>query len=53
MFTDVEIEILDNIVYIANDGSSGCKYKFNSKEELKEYINNYMSDLVDYLLEDK
>ena len=52
MFTDVEIEILDNMIYIANDGSSGCKYKFNSKEELKEIINNYMSDLVDYLLED-
>lgn len=39
-------------VYIADEGSSGCKYVYNDKEELKEIINDYVNDLIDNEVED-
>lgn len=32
------------MVYLSNDGSSGCKYSFNNKEELKQIVANYIDD---------
>jgi len=46
---NIEIELYreqgQDYVYLSNDGSSGCKYKYDSKEELKKHINNYIDDL--------
>ena len=51
-FENVEIDVRDDTVYLANDGSSGCKYKFNSKDELKQIVADYIADLIDYDYED-
>lgn len=52
MFFNVEIEIIKkngkNVLFIANDGSSGCKYEFETKEQLKKLIKGYVDDLVEY-----
>lgn len=37
MYTNVE----GKTVFIANDGSSGCKYNFETAEELKQIILDY------------
>jgi len=46
---NIEVELFredgQDYVYISNDGSSGCKYKYGSREELKKYINNYIDNL--------
>ena len=46
---NIEVELFredgQDYVYISNDGSSGCKYKYDSREELKNYINNYIDNL--------
>lgn len=48
-YANIEIELYSengqDYVYLSNDGSSGCKYKYDSKEELKKHINNYIDDL--------
>lgn len=52
MFWNVEVEVIRKNgklwVYLANDGSSGCKYQFQTKEELKQLINDYVADVVEY-----
>lgn len=57
MYLNIEIEVYQKkdgtkVVYIANDGSSGCKYEFETPEELKQIINDYVADVVDYEFED-
>lgn len=47
-FENIEIDVRGDTVYLANDGSSGCKYKFKNKYELKQIVANYIADLVDY-----
>lgn len=52
MYFNVEIELIKkngkNVLFIANDGSSGCEYEFKTKEELAKLINGYVEDLVEY-----
>ena len=49
---NVEIELLKragkNVLFIANDGSSGCEYTFKTKKELLNYLKGYMEDIVEY-----
>lgn len=49
---NVVIEVSDKTVYLAHDGSSGCKYEFNSKDELKQIVADYVADIIDYNYED-
>lgn len=49
---NVVIEVSDKMVYLAHDGSSGCKYEFNSKDELKQIVADYVADIIDYYYED-
>ena len=51
-FENIEIEVKGNTVYLAHDGSSGCKYEFKSKDELKQIIADYVADVIDYDYED-
>ena len=48
-YANIEIELYredgQDYVYLSNDGSSGCKYKYGSREELKKHINDYIDDL--------
>ena len=47
-FENVEIDVRDDTVYLAHDGSSGSKYKFKNKDELKQIVADYIADLIDY-----
>ena len=49
---NVVIEVSGKTVYLAHDGSSGCKYEFNSKDELKQIVADYVADIIDYYYED-
>ena len=51
-FENVEIAVRGDTEYLANDGSSGCKYKFKNKDELKQIVADYVADLIDYNCED-
>lgn len=51
-FENVEIDVRGDTVYLANENSSGCKYKFKSKDELKRIVADYVADLIDYNCED-
>ena len=51
-FENVEIDVRGDTVYLANDGGSGCKYKFKNKDELKQIVADYVADLIDYNCED-
>ena len=51
-FGNVEIDVRGDTVYLANEGSSGCKYKFKNKDELKQIVADYIADLIDYNCED-
>lgn len=48
---NVVIEVSDKMVYLAHDGSSGCKYEFKSKDELKQIVADYVADIIDYYYE--
>lgn len=42
----IEIELYDgNRVFIAHDGSSGCDYSYNSKEELASIVSDYIMNM--------
>lgn len=47
-FENVEIDVEGDTVYLANENSSGCKYKFKNKDELKQIVADYLADLIDY-----
>lgn len=47
-FENVAIDVEGDTVYLANDNSSGCKYKFKSWDELKQIVADYITDLIDY-----
>lgn len=52
-YFNVEIELYQddfgrNIVYLSDNGSSGCKYPYENKEQLKEIIHNYIDDMIDH-----
>ena len=51
-FENVEIDVRGDTVYLANEGSSGCKYKFKNKDELKQIVADYVADLIDCNCED-
>ena len=51
-FENVEIDVRGDTVYLATENSSGCKYKFKDKDELKRIVANYVADLIDYNCED-
>ena len=51
-FENVEIDVRGDTVYLANEGSSGSKYKFKDKAELKQIVADYVADLIDYNCED-
>ena len=51
-FENVEIGVRGDTVYLAHDGSSGSKYKFNNKDELKQIVADYLADLIDYNYEE-
>ncbi len=48
----IEIELYTengkHYVYLANDGSSGCKYEYNTREELRKYVGDYVEDVLEY-----
>lgn len=56
MFFNVEIETGKKngkkIVYLANDGSSGCKYEYETQEQLLDIIKNYIDDMIYYEIEE-
>lgn len=43
---EIEIEIDDGVVYIAEECSSGCKYEYKNKQDIidaiADYINNHL-----------
>ena len=47
-FENVAIDVRDDTVYLANDSGSGCKYKFKNKDELKQIVADFITDLIDY-----
>jgi hypothetical protein len=51
MYYNVEIEIYNEngrkMVFLSNDGSSGCKYPFETREELEEIIHYYIVNMLD------
>lgn len=47
-FENVEIDVRGDTVYLANENSSGCKYKFKNKDELKQIVADYLANLIDY-----
>ena len=49
---NVVIEVSDKMVYLAHDGSSGSKYEFKSKDDLKQIVADYVADIIDYYYED-
>ena len=49
---NIAIEVSGKTVYLAHDGSSGCKYEFKSKDELKQIVADYVADIIDYNYED-
>ena len=51
-FENVEIDVSGDTVYLATENSSGCKYKFKDKAELKQIVADYLADLIDYNCED-
>ena len=51
-FENVEIDVRGDTVYLATENSSGCKYKFKDKAELKRIVADYLADLIDYNCED-
>ena len=51
-FENVEIDVRGDTVYLVTESSSGCKYKFKSKAELKQIVADYVADLIDYNCED-
>lgn len=51
-FENVAIDVRDDTVYLANDSGSGCKYKFKNKDELKQIVADFITDLIDYDYED-
>ena len=52
MYYNVEIALFKkngkNVLFIANDGSSGCEYTFETKEDLKKLIKEYVEDIVEF-----
>lgn len=46
------VEIFDNILYISNENSSGAKYKINSLDDVKKYVNYYIDDYLEYMLKE-
>lgn len=52
MYFNIEIELLKkngkNVLFIANDGSSGCEYTFKTKKELAKLVKLYVEDLISY-----
>lgn len=52
MFLNLEVEVYEEdkttYVYLSHDGSSGCKYKYTTTEELKQIINDYVADTISY-----
>ena len=58
MYTNIEIELYERedgqkMLFIANDGSSGCKYSYDTTEQLKQIISNYVNETINYHLENK
>lgn len=51
-YLNIDIELKGKTLYIGEECSSGCKYKVNNKEELLQYIKNYIEDCVDYELDE-
>ena len=47
-FENIEIDVRGDTVYLATESSSGCKYKFKDKTELKQIVADYVADLIDY-----
>ena len=52
METTIQIVIEGNTLYIGNECSSGCKYNFETVDELKQTIHDYVDDYIDYELEE-
>lgn len=38
----VDIDLENNTVFISEEASTGCKYKFNNKKELLEWVEYYL-----------
>lgn len=38
----VDIDLEDNTVFISKEYLTGCKYKFNNKKELLEWVEFYL-----------
>lgn len=50
MFLNLEVEVYEEdktaYVCLSHDGSSGCKYKYTTTEELKQIINDYVANTI-------
>jgi hypothetical protein len=48
---NIEIELFEENgkkkVFLSNDGSSGCKFTYKTREELHEIISDYVDDVLD------
>lgn len=47
-FENIEIDVRGDTVYLATENSSGRKYKFKDKDELKQIVADYVAGLIDY-----
>lgn len=47
-FENVAIDVEGDTVYLANNNDSGYKYKFKNKDELKQIVAVYITDLINY-----
>ncbi len=53
MYIDLEIQCYkksdgQKMVFLSHNGSSGCKYPYEDKRELKAIVSNYIKDAIDY-----
>lgn len=46
MFT-IEIDKKEKIIYIGTENGSGCKYEYKTKEDIKNIINEYITNYVE------
>lgn len=52
-YFNVEIELYQDdfgrdIVYLSDNGSSGCKYPYEDENMLKEIIHDYIDEMIDH-----
>ncbi len=55
-YFNIEIELYqddfgNDMVYISDNGSSGCKYPYDDTDMLKRIIHDYIDEMIDHFKE--